>query len=110
MVSADHPSSCIGPQGMQLFGGLSCGFIVTIPNHNLRIYHAGDTNIFGDMKIIEDLHNPDIIMIPIGDVLGMGPREAAYAINKFFPTCRLVIPMHFGAFPELTGTPEEFEK
>ena len=52
------------------------------------------------MKIIEDLHKPNIIMIPIGDVLGMGPREAAYAIKKFFPTCQLVIPMHFGTFTE----------
>ena len=62
------------------------------------------------MKIIDDLYKPDIVMIPIGDVLGMGPREAAYAIKKFLPTCRTVIPMHFLTFPDLTGTPEDFEK
>jgi len=62
------------------------------------------------MKLINDLYKPDLAMIPIGDCLGMGPREAVYAINKFLPNIKTVIPMHFGSFPVLTGTPEEFEK
>jgi|TARA_B110001450_G_C17556437_1_gene454864 L-ascorbate metabolism protein UlaG (beta-lactamase superfamily) len=49
MVKADHPSTCTGPQGVQLTGGNACGFVVTIPHHNLNIYHAGDTNVFSDM-------------------------------------------------------------
>jgi L-ascorbate metabolism protein UlaG (beta-lactamase superfamily) len=62
------------------------------------------------MKLINDLYKPDLAMLPIGDVLGMGPREAVYAINKFLTNIKTVIPMHFGSFPVLTGTPEEFEK
>jgi len=49
MVKADHPSTCTGPQGVQLTGGNACGFVITIPNHELNIYHAGDTNVFSDM-------------------------------------------------------------
>lgn len=110
MVAADHPSTCVGPQGVQITGGQACGFVVTIPSHNLRIYHAGDTNVFSDMKLIDELYQPDVVMLPIGDCLGMGPREAAYALKNFLPTPKTVIPMHFNSFPVLTGTPEEFEK
>ena len=66
--------------------------------------------MFSDMKIIDDLYQPDIAMLPIGDCLGMGPREAAYALKHFLPTPQVIIPMHFNSFPVLTGTPEEFEK
>jgi L-ascorbate metabolism protein UlaG (beta-lactamase superfamily) len=110
MVAADHPSTCVGPQGVQITGGSACGFVIDIPHHNLKIYHAGDTNVFSDMKLIDELYKPNIAMLPIGDCLGMGPREAAYAVKNFLPTPHLIIPMHFGSFPVLTGTPEEFEK
>lgn len=110
MVAADHPSTCVGPQGVQITGGLGCGFVITIPNHNLRIYHAGDTNVFSDMKLIDELYKPDIAMLPVGDCLGMGPREAAYAAKNFFLTPHTFIPMHFNSFPVLTGTPEKFEE
>ena len=49
MVRADHPSTCVGPEGVQITGGQGAGYVITIPHHNLRIYHAGDTNIFSDM-------------------------------------------------------------
>lgn len=110
MVSADHSSTCVGPQGVQITGGAACGFIVNIPHHNITFYHAGDTNVFSDMKIIDDLYKPDIAMLPVGDCLGMGPREAAYACKHFLPTPHTFIPMHFNSFPVLTGTPEDFEK
>ena len=110
MVAADHPSTCVGPQGVQITGGNACGFVLEIPSHDLRIYHAGDTNVFSDMKLIDELYKPNIACLPIGDCLGMGPREAAYAVKNFLPTPHLIIPMHFGSFPVLTGTPEEFEK
>lgn len=110
MVAADHPSTCVGPQGVQITGGQGCGYVITIPNHNLRIYHAGDTNIFSDMKLIDTLYKPDIAMLPIGDCLGMGPREAAYCAKNFLPTPHTFIPMHFNSFPVLTGTPEKFEE
>jgi L-ascorbate metabolism protein UlaG (beta-lactamase superfamily) len=74
----------------------------------LKIYHAGDTNVFGDMAIIRELYAPEIVMIPIGDHFTMGPREAAYACNLLKP--KTVIPMHFGTFPVLTGSPAELQR
>ena len=75
----------------------------------MTFYHAGDTNVFSDMKLIDELYKPNIAFLPIGDCLGMGPREAAYAAKHFLPTPTKIIPMHFGTFPVLTGTPEDFE-
>jgi L-ascorbate metabolism protein UlaG (beta-lactamase superfamily) len=74
----------------------------------MKIYHAGDTNVFGDMEIIRELYAPEIVMLPMGDLFTMGPREAAYAINLLKP--KTVIPMHFGTFPALTGTPGALQK
>ena len=105
MVHADHPSTCVGPQGVQITGGDAAGFIIEIPHHNLTIYHAGDTNVFGDMKLIDDLYHPSLVFLPIGDCLGMGPREAAYACKNFLSSAKTIIPMHFGTFPVLTGAP-----
>lgn len=110
MVRADHPSTCIGPQGVQIPGGLASGFVINIPNHDVRIYHAGDTNVFSDMKIINDLYKPNLAMLPIGDCIGMGPKEAAYAMKNFLTDCKKVVPTSFNTFPVFTGTPEMFEK
>lgn len=110
MVAADHSSTCVGPQGVQITGGVACGYVITIPHHNITIYHAGDTNVFSDMKLIDELYKPNVALLPIGDCLGMGPREAAYCVKNFLPTPNLIVPMHFASFPVLTGTPEEFEK
>ena len=71
------------------------------------MYHAGDTNVFGDMKLINDLYEPSIAFLPIGDCLGMGPKEASYALTKFLPKVKTCIPMHFNTFPVQTGTPEK---
>jgi L-ascorbate metabolism protein UlaG (beta-lactamase superfamily) len=70
----------------------------------LTLYHAGDTCLFGDMKLIGELYKPDIACLPIGDIFTMGPREAAYAIR--FLGVKHVIPMHYATFPMLTGTPD----
>ncbi|HEY6763403.1 MAG TPA: metal-dependent hydrolase [Candidatus Sulfotelmatobacter sp.] len=106
MVHADH--SCGIQDGDQLiYGGEACGYIVEFSN-GLKIYHAGDTNVFGDMAIIRELYAPDIAMLPIGDHYTMGPREAAYACNLLKP--KHVIPMHFGTFPVLKGTPGALHK
>ena len=106
MVHADH--SCGIQDGDQLiYGGEACGYVMEFSN-GLKIYHAGDTNVFGDMAIIRELYAPDIVMLPIGDLFTMGPREAAYAINLLKP--KVVIPMHFGTFPALTGTPGALQK
>ena len=106
MVHADH--SCgIEDDGEIIYGGEACGYVIEFDN-KLKIYHAGDTNVFGDMHIIHELYQPDIAMIPIGDCFTMGPREAAYACKLL--RAKSVIPMHFGTFPQLTGTAEELKK
>lgn len=105
MVHADH--SCGIQDGDQLiYGGEACGYVVEFDN-GVKIYHAGDTNVFGDMKIIHELYNPEIAMLPIGDHFTMSPREAAYACNLLKP--RIVIPMHFATFPMLTGRPNQLQ-
>jgi L-ascorbate metabolism protein UlaG (beta-lactamase superfamily) len=106
MVHAVH--SCGIQDGDQLvYGGEACGYIVQFSN-GLKIYHAGDTNVFGDMQIIRDLYAPEIAMLPIGDHFTMSPREGAYACNLL--KAKTVIPMHFGTFPVLTGRPSELQK
>jgi L-ascorbate metabolism protein UlaG (beta-lactamase superfamily) len=106
MVHADH--SCGIQDGDQLvYGGEACGYVIEFEN-SIKIYHAGDTNVFGDMKIIHDLYAPDIAMLPIGDHFTMGPREAAYACDLLKP--KTVIPMHFATFPVLTGRPSDLSK
>lgn len=62
------------------------------------------------MKIINDLYKPDIAILPIGDINGMGPREAAYAAKHFLSGVKTFIPMNFGTGPGLTGTPEAFDE
>jgi L-ascorbate metabolism protein UlaG (beta-lactamase superfamily) len=106
MVHADH--SCGIQDGDQIvYGGEACGYVVEFVN-GVKIYHAGDTNVFGDMQIIRELYSPEIAMIPIGDHYTMGPREAAYACKLLKP--KTVIPMHFGTFPVLTGRPSALQK
>ena len=106
MVHADH--SCGIQDGDQLvYGGEACGYVVEFSN-GVKIYHAGDTNVFGDMQIIRDLYAPEIAMLPIGDHFTMSPREAAYACNLLKP--KTVIPMHFGTFSVLTGRPSQLQK
>jgi L-ascorbate metabolism protein UlaG (beta-lactamase superfamily) len=102
MVHADH--SCGITDGDQiLYGGEAVGFVVTLEN-GFRFYHAGDTNVFGDMALIHELYHPELVMLPIGDHFTMSPVEAAKAVLLLRP--KHVLPMHFGTFPILTGTPE----
>ncbi len=103
MVNAVH--SCgIEDDGQIIYGGEACGYIIHLPG-GLKVYHAGDTCVFGDMKIIAELYAPDVAMLPIGDHFTMGPREAAHAIRLM--GVKHVIPLHFGTFPPLVGTPAE---
>ena len=106
MVHADH--SCGILDGDQIiYGGEACGFVMEFQN-GLKIYHAGDTAVFGDMQIIRELYAPDVALLPIGDHYVMSPHEAAYACKLLRP--KAVVPMHFGTFPVLTGTPAELKK
>ena len=106
MVHAVH--SCGITDGDQIvYGGEACGYVIEFSN-GVKLYHAGDTNVFADMQIIHELYGPSIAMLPIGDHYTMSPREAAYACKLLKP--KTVIPMHFGTFPVLTGTPSELQK
>jgi len=102
MVHADH--SCGIQDGDDiLYGGEAVGYVVTLEN-GFTFYHAGDTNVFGDMALIGELYRPELAMLPIGDHFTMSPREAAKAVRLL--GAPHVVPMHFGTFPLLTGTPE----
>lgn len=102
MVHADH--SCgILDDGKIIYGGEACGYVVEIGGR--KLYHAGDTNVFGDMKIIHELYAPELVMLPIGDLFTMSPKEAAYACQLLRP--KKVLGMHYGTFPPLTGRPKQ---
>jgi L-ascorbate metabolism protein UlaG (beta-lactamase superfamily) len=106
MVNAIH--SCGIQDGDKIvYGGEACGYIIRLPG-GLTIYHAGDTAVFGDMKLIGELYAPDLALLPIGDHYTMGPREAAAAIRLL--GVRQVVPMHFGTFPPLVGRPEQLRQ
>ncbi len=107
MVHADHSCGIQEDDGSIIYGGEACGYVIELDS-GVRLYHAGDTNVFGDMHIIHELYHPEIVMLPIGDLFTMSPREATYACQLLRPTT--VIPMHWGTFPALTGTPAELKR
>jgi L-ascorbate metabolism protein UlaG (beta-lactamase superfamily) len=94
-------SNSIEDDGKRIYGGEPGSFIVRLPG-GFTVFHAGDTAVFGDMKLIGELYKPDLAMLPIGDLYTMGPREAAQAIKLL--GVKHVIPMHYATFPALTGT------
>jgi L-ascorbate metabolism protein UlaG (beta-lactamase superfamily) len=101
LTEAIHSSS-FDDNGI-VYLGEPCGFVVKLENGQ-TIYFAGDTALFSDMKLIGELYKPDIAFLPIGDRFTMGPDTAAMAANWL--GVRQVVPMHWGTFPLLTGTPE----
>ncbi|MBP1945585.1 metal-dependent hydrolase [Methanobacterium petrolearium] len=107
MVNAIHSSDMdfiegIGP------GGSSCGFILQLENGR-RIYHAGDTSIFGDMeKVVKNIYRPQIALLPIGDRFTMGITEASIAASWIKP--EIIIPMHYNTFPVIEQNPERFKE
>jgi L-ascorbate metabolism protein UlaG (beta-lactamase superfamily) len=102
MVPAVHTSSTIENETI-VYLGLAAGFIVAMENGQ-TLYFAGDTALFGDMRLIGEVYAPDIAFLPIGDHFTMGPEAAARAARML--GVRQVVPMHYGTFPALTGTPE----
>jgi len=105
MTEARHSSS-IEDGGNFLYAGEATGFVITIDDGPV-IYHAGDTTVFSDMQIIRELYAPEIGLLPIGDHYTMGPKAAALAAK--YLGLNTVVPIHYGTFPQLTGTPEELE-
>lgn len=106
MTDARH-SSDIDIGGDVFAGGAAAGFVVQLEN-GYKVYHAGDTALFGDMKFIGQLYKPHVALLPIGDLYTMGPRQAAKASELINP--KHIIGMHYGTFPVLTGTPSQLKK
>ena len=105
MVHADHSAGDWNPEGgVPLHLGEPAGFVVELENAR-RIYHAGDTDVFGDMALIAELHHPDVAFLPIGGHYTMDPRSAAKAVELLGVS--VVVPIHYGTFPALAGTPDE---
>lgn len=106
MVDAKH-SSGIDTEEVPLAGADPAGFVIRFEN-GTKVYHAGDTGIFTDMKLIAELYRPDVAFLPIGGLYTMGPREAAKAVEFLKP--KIVIGMHYATFPALVGSPEQLRK
>ena len=104
MVNALH-SSAIMRDGLPVTMGDPAGFVIR--SAELTVYHAGDTEIFSDMQLIQRIHGPSVGLLPIGDRFTMGPETAALACNEFLDL-ETVIPIHYGTFPLLTGDPKVF--
>jgi L-ascorbate metabolism protein UlaG (beta-lactamase superfamily) len=106
MTHAQH-SSMIEDGGQMIYGGEAAGYVLRLPDGR-ALYHSGDTNAFSDMQLIRELHAPELAMLPIGDLYTMDPREAALACRFLRP--KKVMPMHYGTFPPLKGTPAQLRE
>ncbi len=111
MTRAEHSSELVWKnpatgKDETYVGGEPVGFVIELEN-GFKIYHMGDTGLFGDMKLIGEYYKPDLIMIPIGGHFVMSPKDAAYATREFLKP-KFAIPIHYGTFPPLKGTPQEY--
>ena len=108
-TNAFHSSSIQDDDGSLIYGGEPVGYVIEFES-GFRLYHAGDTALFGDMRLIGELYRPDLAILPIGDRLTMGPYEAAHATRLL--GVRHTVPVHYdpNVLPLFTGTPQEFRK
>jgi L-ascorbate metabolism protein UlaG (beta-lactamase superfamily) len=106
---AMHGSSIALDDGSMIYGGEPLGYVVEFES-GFKLYHAGDTALFGDMQLIGEIYNPDLALLPIGDRLTMGPLEAAHAARLL--GVNHVVPMHYSpdVMPFFTGTPEKLQE
>jgi L-ascorbate metabolism protein UlaG (beta-lactamase superfamily) len=104
MVPAFHSSS-IGAPGLEFSAAMAVGMVV---DSGKVVYHAGDTCVFGDMRLIGELYKPDVALLPIGGFFTMDPRQAAMATGLINP--KIAIPMHYGTWPPIEQDPKEFER
>jgi L-ascorbate metabolism protein UlaG (beta-lactamase superfamily) len=104
---AFHSSSIALDDGTVIYGGEPLGYIIEFES-GFKLYHAGDTAVFGDMQLIGELYHPDVALLPIGDQVVMSPYEAAHATRLL--GVQHVVPIHYGTFPFVPGTPEEFQE
>ena len=118
MVPAEHSSSvdlsAFGLQGSEpnalrmVEGGVPVGYVVELEN-GFKVYHSGDTAVFGDMALIREFYKPDLALVSIGGFFTMDPEGAAYAMRELIKP-KQVIPIHYGTFPVINRTPAEFKK
>jgi L-ascorbate metabolism protein UlaG (beta-lactamase superfamily) len=110
-IPAMHSSTVVAnadtPNEQRSFGGAPSGFLITIKD-GPTIYHTGDTDLFSDMSLIPRFHKVTLMLTCIGDHFTMGPDRAADAVKLV--GAAQVVPMHYGTFPMLTGTPDAFAK
>jgi L-ascorbate metabolism protein UlaG (beta-lactamase superfamily) len=106
MVPAMHSSS-IEEDGRIIYLGVATGYVIRFED-GLTIYYSGDTSIFGDMRLIGEMYKPQIAFLCIGDLYTMGPEQAAKACELL--GVKQVVPMHYGTFPALTGTPAKLRE
>ena len=104
MVNAQHSSAVI-KDGVPVTMGDPAGFVIKTAERT--VYHAGDTELFSDMALIQRIHQPTVGLIPIGDRFTMGPETAAIACNEFLEL-EVIVPIHWGTFDLLSGDPETF--
>lgn len=111
MVHAEHSSDYVHAAGGETEvhpGGEPAGYIIELEN-GYTIWHMGDTGVFGDMEWIAGYYDPDLVLVPIGGHFTMDPAHAAWAIDELVQPAT-VVPIHYGTFPPLKGTPEQFER
>lgn len=104
MTHAVHSCGISDDDGSIIYGGEAAGYVLKFEDGRVA-YFSGDTNVFMDMQLIAELYKPELVFLPIGDLFTMSPREAAVACRLL--EAKTVIPMHFGTFPALTGTPDQ---
>jgi L-ascorbate metabolism protein UlaG (beta-lactamase superfamily) len=105
LVRADHSSGDI-KDGMPIYLGNPCGAIIKSAGEP-TVYHMGDTDIFSDMALINEIHAPKVAMVPIGDRFTMNPATAALAVKRFFEL-DAAIPCHYGSFPIIEPNADKF--
>lgn len=105
MVRADHSSGDI-KDGMPIYLGNPCGVVIKAKGEP-TVYHMGDTDVFGDMALINELHQPKVAFVPIGDRFTMSPSSAAFAVKRFF-ALDAVVPCHYGSFPIIEPDADKF--
>ena len=108
MVRAEHSAGDWLPdEGVPIYLGEPAGFVVGLENGR-SLYHAGDTALFGDMRLIGEMYRPDVAFLPIGGHFTMDPTAAARAVELLGVAA--VVPIHYGTFPILAGTPEQLRE
>jgi L-ascorbate metabolism protein UlaG (beta-lactamase superfamily) len=107
MTHAVHSCGILDDDGKIIYGGEAAGYVLRFADGR-ALYFAGDSNVFSDMQLIEQLYRPELAFLPIGDLFTMSPLEAAMACKLLKPA--RVVPMHFGTFPLLTGRPDQLRE